>query len=134
LDAPHIPWTANQQRTRAIWEELQSVTMREHPNATSALMRMLIELTVEGYIADHQLNNPDDLSRKVGQVARDLLQRQVVDQGYFDEIERIRRGDELISVPSMQRYIHSPNFAPLEGELRTYWTRLGRFIVAALSR
>jgi hypothetical protein len=34
----------------------------------------------------------------------------------------------------MQRYIHSPDFAPMENELRTYWTRLGRFLIAALSR
>lgn len=133
-DAPHIQWTAAQQRVRAIWEELQSVTLREHPNATSALMRILLELTVESYIAEHGINVPDNLSRKVGAVAAELLQRQIIDRAYFDELERIRLNDQLISVASMQRYIHSPDFAPMENELRTYWTRLGRFLVAALSR
>ena len=54
-DAPHIQWTAAQQRVRAVWVELQSVTLREHPNATSALMRILVELTVESYIAERAL-------------------------------------------------------------------------------
>ena len=97
-------------------------------------MRILLELTVESYIAEHALRTRDDLSRKVGAVASDLLARGVIDQQYHDELDRMRRDDELISVASMQRYIHSPDFAPMEGELRAYWTRLGRFLVAALNR
>lgn len=133
-DAPHIQWIAAQQRVRAIWEELQSLTLREHPNATSALMRILIELSVESYIAEHSLQVSDSLSRKVGTVSAHLLRRQIIDQAYFDELERIRLNDQLISVASMQRYIHSPDFAPMESELRTYWTRLGRFLIATLTR
>lgn len=134
VDAPRIQWVAAQQRVRAIWEELQSLTLREHPNATSALMRILLELSVESYIDEHNINVPDNLSRKVGAVASHLLNRQIIDQAYYDELERIRLSDQLISVASMQRYIHSPDFAPMESELRVYWTRLGRFLVAALSR
>jgi hypothetical protein len=133
-DAPRIQWTAAQQRLRAIWEELQSLTLQEHPNATSALMRILLELSVESYIEEHALNVQDNLSRKVGAVAAHLLQRQILDRAYFDELERIRLADQLISVVSMQRYIHSPDFAPMENELRTYWVTLGRFLVATLSR
>ncbi|MBB5770387.1 hypothetical protein HNP47_000356 [Brevundimonas vesicularis] len=133
-DAPHIQWIANQQRIRAIWEELQSLQLRSHPNAVSALMRILLELSVENYIAQHNLNAPDNLSRRVGAVSRHLLDHGAIDQDYFDELERIRLNDQLISIASMQRYIHSPEFAPMEHELRTYWIRLGRFLVAALNR
>lgn len=133
-DAPHIQWLAAQQRVRAIWQELQSLSLREHSNAVSALMRILVELTVESYVAEHGLNPPDNLSRKVGAVSAHLFQRQIIDQAYFDELERIRLNDQIISVASMQRYVHSPDFAPMEGELRTYWMRLGRFLVAALNR
>jgi hypothetical protein len=133
-DAPRIQWTAAQYRVRAVWEELQSLTLREHPNAVSALMRILVELSVESYIAEHGLVVADNLSRKVGAVASDLLQRQIIDRAYFDELDRIRMADQLISVASMQRYIHSPDFAPMENELRTYWVRLGRFLQATLSR
>jgi hypothetical protein len=68
LDAPHIQWIAPQQRVRAIWEELQALSLRDHPNAVSALMRILVELSVESYIAEHALQVPDNLSRKVGAV------------------------------------------------------------------
>lgn len=133
-DAPHIQWVAAQQRVRAIWDELQALNLRDHPNAVSALMRILVELSVESYMAEHDLNAPDNLSRKVGAVSAHLFQRQLIDRAYFDEVERIRQNDQLISIASMQRYIHSQDFAPLEGELRVYWTRLGRFLVAALNR
>jgi len=133
-DAPRIQWIATQQRVRAIWEELQSLTLRDHPNAISALMRILVELSVESYIAEHGLRTHNTLSHKLRAVSAHLLNRQIIDQAYYEELERIRLNDELISVASMQRYIHSPDFAPMESELRTYWVRLGRFLIATLSR
>ena len=96
-------------------------------------MRILLELSVESYINSHGLLVPDNLSRKVGAVSAHLLTRQIIDQPYYDELERIRLNDQLISVASMQRYIHSPDFAPMENELRVYWMRLGRFLIATLS-
>jgi hypothetical protein len=133
-DAPHIQWIAAQQRIRAIWGELQGLPLRENPNAVSALMRILIELTVESYLVEHGLQAPDTLSHKVRVVVGSLLERGLIDQHYHDELSRMRRDDELISIASMQRFIHSPNFAPMENELRAYWARLGPFIVAALNR
>lgn len=100
----------------------------------SALMRILVELSVESYIAEHGLQVADNLSRKVGAVNAHLHQRQIIDRAYFDELERMRHAAQLISIASMQRYIHSPDFAPMENELRIYWIRLGRFLVATLNR
>jgi hypothetical protein len=133
-DTPHIQWTGAQQRVRSIWEELQTLRLATYPNAISALLRMLVELAVDGYIAEHHLQHRDTLSRKVGVVLASLLQRELIDQQYHDELDRIRRDDQLISVASMQRYLHSPDFAPMENELRTYWMRFGRFLVACLAR
>lgn len=133
-NAVHIQWIAAQQRVRAIWEELQTLTIADHPNAISAMMRILLELAVESYMAEHDLRAEDRLARKLGAVARHLLEREMIDQDYFDELERLRQNDQLISVASMQRYVHSPDFAPMESEIRAYWTRLGRFLVASLNR
>ena len=105
-----------------------------HPNAIAALLRMLVELSVESYVREHQIQVAEGLSRRVGAVAASLRDRQIIDAAYFDEIERIRRDDALISIPSMQRYLHSPDFAPMENELRVYWTRFARFLVACLAR
>ena len=133
-DAPHVQWIASQQRARGVWEELQSLSLRNHPNAVSALMRILVELAVESYAMEHGLKEQGNLSKKVGAVGAHLLDRGVIDQKYYEEIERIRLHDQLISISSIQRYIHSPDFAPMESELRVYWTRLGKFLLAALNR
>lgn len=132
--ASRILWSASQQRIKLVWEELQSLNLRDHPNAISALLRILVELSVLSYISEHKLKLDDSLSKKVGCVASHLLSRELIDKGYYEELERIRKNDELISVSSIQRYLHSPNFAPMENELRIYWIRLERFLTAALSR
>lgn len=131
--APIIPWRGDQARIHLLWDELQSLELARFPNSAAASIRILLELTMENYLGCHQLRNNDDLSRNVGTVASHLLQRNIIDQPYFDEIERIRRNDELISIRSMQRYIHSPNFAPTINELQTFWVRLGHLIVSALT-
>lgn len=133
-DAPHIQWTGDQHRLRSIWEELQVLQLSDHANAISALLRILLELSVEAYIADHALRQRQNLSQKVGAVADDLRARDLIDQAYRDELERMRQHSELISIASMQRFIHSPDFAPMENELRMYWARLGRFLLACVSR
>lgn len=68
-DAQHIQWTATQQRTRAVWEELQSLLMTQYPNAIAALMRILVELAGEDYIAKYQLQADDRLLSEVGKVS-----------------------------------------------------------------
>jgi hypothetical protein len=133
-DGPRIPWIGAQQRPRAIWEELETLELARHPNAIAALLRILLELAVESYVEQHRLTVQEGLARRVGAVAASLRDRGLIDGGYWHELERLRRDDQLISIPSMQRYIHSPDFAPTENELRTYWTRLNRFLVACLSR
>lgn len=126
-------WTPRQQRIARVWEELCSLPMQRYPNAVAALLRMLLELSVECYIEEHRLEAGQDLSRRVGAVARSLRERDLIDERYHEEIERLRRNEELISVASMQRLLHSPDFAPMEAEFRTYWMRLGRFLIATLS-
>lgn len=133
-DAPNIAWAGDQHRTRAIWEELQSLNLTAFPNAVSALMRMLLELSVEGYLVEHELRQDQNLPQKFRVVADSLLARGLIDQDYRDEIERMRQHNELISIPSMQRYLHSPNFAPMRAELIDYWTRLGRFLIVCVGR
>lgn len=133
MDAPAIAWRANQGRIRAIWEELQSLSLTAYPNGISALIRIMLEMAVDSYNENRGLAAADNLAQKVRVSSNDLLARDIIDQQYFDEIERLRQHSELISIRSMQRYVHSNNFAPLPNELIVYWQRLGRLIVACLN-
>ncbi len=129
-----IVWTADLQRHREIWEELQfRLTLANHPNAISALLRILIDITIEYYLDRYQLRRRDTLARNVGVVAEDLLQRGLITADYKGEIDRIRLNDELISIASLHRYVHSARFAPMAAELTAYWTRLGEFLRVSLA-
>lgn len=133
-DAPQIAWAREQQRARAIWEELQTLELARYPNAVSALMRILLELGVEDYISEHDLRDGEGLAQKFRIVADHLLERGFLDEEYRNELERLRQHEELISIRSMQRFVHSATFAPMRTELIAYWMRLNRFLISCLGR
>lgn len=132
-DAPAIAWRADQGRIRAIWEELQALPMASYPNGISALARILLEMAADSYLNNRALQNPDNLSHKIRSASLDLLNRDVIDREYQAELDRMRQHSEIISIRSMQRYVHSQTFAPLPNELIVYWQRLGPFISACLN-
>jgi hypothetical protein len=129
-----LPWRGNQGRARAIWDELSSLPLDRYPNAVSALARILLELAVTSYNETRDIGRENDsLERRVRLAALDLEKREIIDHEYGLEIDRMRQETELISIRSMQRYVHSADFAPLPNELRTYWTRLSRLIASCLT-
>ncbi len=133
-DAVDIAWRGDQGRARAIWDELRWLQLDRHPNAISALVRILLELSVTSYNASRNVGDPNDtLDRKFRGATQDLLGREIIDREYANELDRMRQNTELISIRSMHRYVHSETFAPLPDELVAFWTRLGRFVVACLS-
>lgn len=128
-DTPGIPWNGDQGRVRAIWDELKTISMQNQPNATCALVRMLLELTTIQYLERNEFAPRDALSENFRTAIQHLLDREIIDRDYFDELNRLRQ-DDLISIRSMQRYMHSPNFAPMMNELAAYWIRLRRYLIA----
>jgi hypothetical protein len=132
-DAPAIPWRANQARIRAIWDELQSLSLANHPNAISALVRILLELSTESFLLSVEQRLGQGLAANFRTAIMFMNRNALIEQEYFDELDRMRQHTELISIQSMQRYVHSQDFAPLPGELEAYWTRLNRFLHICLT-
>lgn len=132
-DAPGIPWRANQARIRAIWDELQTVSLANHPNAISALVRILLELSTESFLTSVEQRLGQGLAINFRTAIMYMNRNALIEEEYFDELDRMRQHTELISIPSMQRYVHSQDFAPLPGELEAYWTRLNRFLHTCLT-
>lgn len=131
-DAPQIPWNGSQSRVRAIWDELRTLSLHQHPNAVSALARMLLELLTSQYLERMNIQVVDRLSDNFRKAIESLLRREIIDQKYFDELNRLRQ-DELISIRSMQSHMHSMDFAPMLNELIAYSTRLQRYFIAVAS-
>src|SRR5215470_4599394 len=132
-----IIWAGRLQRHRAIWEELQfRLQLTDHPNAISVLFRVLFELSIENYIERTNLSSvhPNDkLARKALQVAEDLHSKKKIDQKYLGVFQKLQQIDPLVSMDTLNRYVHSPNFAPSPEHLTALWDTLSQFIVHCLN-
>ncbi|MCU9837472.1 hypothetical protein OEZ49_06815 [Ruegeria sp. WL0004] len=71
-----VTWTGRQHRVRDIWEELQfKLTLTEHPNAISVLLRVLLELSLEHYVQQQKvaaIHANDKLAIQVAKAAQHL--------------------------------------------------------------
>jgi hypothetical protein len=138
---PHVEfgvaWSGRLQRHRAIWDELQfKLELSEHPNAISVLLRVLLELSVDNSITQTKLatvNENDKLAKKILKVAEDLHDRGKIAPKYRDVFKKAQNMDALISMNTLNRYVHSPQFAPSPEHLKALWDTLADFIVLCLN-
>lgn len=131
-----ITWTARLQRHREIWEELQfQLHLISHPNAISVLFRVLLELSIDNYVNQTGLlsvHSNDKLSLKAGKVADDLQSKGKIDKKYLGVIKKLQQGEGIISIDTLNRYVHSPNFNVSPEHLKMIWNTLADFIVLCL--
>ena len=132
-----IAWMGRLQRHRAIWEELQfRLELSEHPNAVSVLLRVLLELSVDNYVTQTKLasvHTNDKLAAKLLKVAESLHQQTKIDAKYFGVFKKAQQLDALISMDTLNRYVHSPQFAPSPEHLKALWDTLADFVVLCLN-
>ncbi|MEJ5977734.1 hypothetical protein WG901_13885 [Novosphingobium sp. PS1R-30] len=131
-----VTWSAHLQRHRAIWEELQyKLDLGETPNAVSVLLRVLLELSIDNYVKRRQLTNVqegDKLANKAGKVADHLHAASKIDKKYLGAIVKLKQGEEIVSLDTLNRYVHSPNFSVSPDHLNMLWATLAEFIVLCL--
>lgn len=131
-----ISWPAHLQRHHAIWDELQyKLELTEHPNAISVLFRVLLELAIDNYVKRAQpsdVQEGDKLARKAAKVATDLHSRGKIDKKYLGVISKLQHGEGIVSIDTLNRYVHSPNFSVSPEHLKMLWETLADFVVHCL--
>lgn len=131
-----IIWPAHLQRHRAIWEELQyKLELSEEPNAISVLLRVLLELSIDNYIKRAKpvtVQETDKLSRKAAKVAADLHAQGKIDKKYLGAINKLQQAEAIVSIDTLNRYVHSPNFSVSPEHLKMLWETLADFVVHCL--
>jgi hypothetical protein len=131
-----IAWAGRLQRHHEIWEELQfRLDLSRHPNAISVLFRVLLELSVENYIKQTNLGvqEGDKLAARVVKVGKDLHANGKIDQKQLGVVRKFQQLDQLVSADTLNRYVHSPNFAPSPEHLMSLWDSLAELIVQCLA-
>lgn len=130
-----LSWPGRLQRHHQIWEELQfHLDLRRHPNAVSVLLRVLLELALDNYIkaATVPVHENDKLTMRLEKVGQHLLAAGQIDSKQMDVIRKFKQGDKLVSADTLNRYVHSPNFAPSPEHLSSMWDSLADVIVLCL--
>lgn len=131
-----IAWPAHLQRHHAIWNELQyKLELSEEPNAISVLLRVLLELAIDNYVKRTQpvgVQEGDKLARKAAKIAADLHAKGKIDKKYLGAITKLQQGEEIVSIDTLNRYVHSPNFSVSPEHLKMLWETLAEFMVLCM--
>lgn len=132
-----VVWQAHVQRQRQIWDELQfKLKLDDHPNAISVLFRVLFELSIDNYITRTNLADihpNDSLKNKVKKITVDLESKRKIDGKYAGIIRKLESADGIFSIDTMNRYVHSPDFAPSPSHLTALWDQVSQLVVICLN-
>lgn len=130
-----LSWPGRLQRHHQIWEELQfHLDLQKHANAISVLMRVLLELALENYITEAGVNvhENDKLATRLEKAGHHLQMAGKIDTKQMDIIKKFKQGDKMVSADTLNKYVHSPNFAPSPEHLTSMWDSLASVIVHLL--
>lgn len=130
-----LTWPGRLQRHHQIWEELQfHLDLRTHPNAISVLLRVLLELALENYIkeANVSVHENDKLATRLEKACIHLRAAGKIDSKQMEVVNKFKHGDKLISADTLNKYVHSPNFAPSPEHLTSMWDSLAEVVVQLL--
>ena len=132
-----VTWSGEQQRIKAVWEELQfHLKLSDHQNAVAVMFRVLVELSIDNYIKVTSLSTVhenDKLSNRALKVAADLFSRKRIDKRYYDECKKLHNSDQLFSMATMNSWVHSPSFNPSPHHMTSMWDSLSLFIVECIN-
>lgn len=132
-----VTWSGEQQRLKSVWEELQfHLNLADHPNAIAVMFRLLVELSIDNYIEKSHIisvHENDSLAKRAAKVAEDLFLRNTIDKKYYDECKKLQNGDQLFSMATMNRWVHSPKFNPSTQHMTSMWDTLSAFVVLCIN-
>lgn len=132
-----VAWSGRLQRHHSIWDELQfSLDLEHHPNAIAVLCRVLLELSVDNYIGQSKISTvseADPLVKKIVGCAEELEAKGKIEKRYLQVIRKARTMDEIVSIDTLNKYVHSSSLAPAPKDLASLWDTFAPLIVLFLN-
>lgn len=132
-----VAWPGRLQRQHAIWQELQfKLELSDHPNAIAVLCRVLLELSVDNYVNRAKLTTiteADSLAKKLIACAESLNAADKIDKKYLQVIRKAQNMDAIISVDTLNKYVHSGRLAPSPEHLTAIWDAVSELVVLCLN-
>lgn len=129
----------NNPKSNKIFEELKQIPVKNCPNASSVLLRVFLELSVDAYLEKYDLvkNNAitacssgESLHGKVSKVLNHMTQQgsmsNDVSKGIRAEINDV---NSVLSIESLNAYVHNEFFYPKAENLIIGWDNIETFFV-----
>lgn len=120
-------------RFRDIWHELQfDLNLENHINAISVLTRVMIDVAVTFYVQKNNglnLNKNAELQEKIKKVTAHMHGKGKIDQKRQKQIDALCNNKELLSMRSLNGFVHSLKDFPDAKDLATLWDNLQDFIL-----
>lgn len=120
-------------KIRDVYVELTKV--EDCPTAAMMLVRVFLELTLRGYLASNGLITDQNrlettkLKDLLNTVRSDLIDKEKITQNSdLDQVIGKIAKDEIVSINSMQKYVHSENFHPNNADVNKMWSELYPFL------
>jgi hypothetical protein len=137
-----FPCTVNNDRINKVCDELKRLDLALYPNAVGLMFRSLLELGL-GYYLDrtghlktitdkHKARKQDRVRSDWHPTLTQMLNHLVAEDTHIitngNLLKALRKinsqQDELISIDSLNLFVHNQHFAPKEETLRTFWNQL----------
>jgi hypothetical protein len=119
-----------QTRIGDIFVELKrKLRVDEVPNATGALLRVFLELSVDHYMQANNVTSKDvTLAGKVTAVVNYMQSHEILsDKQAIPIREAVKSGDKVSLATNLNAIVHNPDMTLSGTDLKALWTRLERF-------
>lgn len=129
----------NNPKINKIFEELKQVQVKTCPNASSVLLRVFLELSVDAYLERYDLvknnaitacSSKEDLNGKVCKVLNHMTQLGTMSNDLSKGIRaEINDKNSVLSIESLNAYVHNEFFYPKADNLITGWDNIESFFI-----
>ena len=129
----------NNPKINKIFEELKHIQVKTCPNASSVLLRVFLELSVDAYLERYDLvknnaitacSSKENLNGKVCKVLNHMIQSKTMSNDISKGIRaEINDKNSVLSIESLNAYVHNEFFYPKADNLIIGWDNIESFFI-----
>ncbi|WP_158219334.1 MULTISPECIES: ParB/Srx family N-terminal domain-containing protein [unclassified Achromobacter] len=118
-------------KVRGVISDLRQLKTESTTLAVAVLLRVLIEMSVFHYLESIGHQPEKKLQRDLGSAVRHMCGAGVISELERDVIlSHARTENDLLSIETLQRFVHKPEYHPDRQTLHTLWDHICPFVVA----
>ena len=116
-------------RIQSIVSELRRLDVNNFPNSCGVLLRVVVELAVDDFLAARKLKLSQELKDKIRK-ALTTIDPTYKDDAYAAIRAGLADGTSLMAAKTMHSFVHNPHYHPTPTELRSIAANYGPFVEA----